>query len=49
MKRIKYLILLAAIATSFSACVVRAHGGDHGHDHDRDHGHYDNGRDNGGR
>ena len=50
MKKIKYLILLAAIATSFSACVVRD-GRYHGHDHDRDHdrGHYDNGHDDGGR
>lgn len=45
MKKIKYLILLVAIATSFSACVVRD-GRYHDHDryhHDHDHDHYDNG------
>jgi len=39
MKKIKYLILLAAIVTGFSSCVVRD-GRYYDHHHDRDHDHH---------
>ncbi|HEY0244202.1 MAG TPA: hypothetical protein VGC01_01455 [Mucilaginibacter sp.] len=32
MKNIKYLVLLLAIATSFSACFARGHRGGRGHE-----------------
>ena len=34
MKKLKYLILLVAMAASFSSCVVRAHGGVYLRGHD---------------